>query len=521
MSPWIAWTDEAFARAKEQGKPILAAVGPLPPEHLKAAETEISRHFVAVLADPEVRPDAAMRIGSDHAVVLDPDGARRAVLPLPSPALGESLPRLALEAITPLRPEGPALPAWTGAVRETELSASPDEALISAVFAALTALPAAQTDPELVESLLHAAGERGDAAARAALTNALEVRWAGWDPVRRSFLSGSGSPLSLHARWASLFWDAHALTGEPRWRDAAAAVSEHLLRALWDPSTGAFRRAAKPTPAVYPADGNALAASALLRAHAYGHPGAGETALKTLSFLQTRLYDPLLGLQHSAGGEGESVVGLLGDAAATALAFTDGFLATGMKAHREFADAMLRFLFQELWERESGGFLDRVTRAGDPAILREPHVDPALNAAALEVCRRMYHLKGNHNYRRWLEWGLRGAWNLKMCDPRAPRAGLARVADLHARGRMDFELVGRPGEPKADALLAAVNRLYLPRKVISFVDPDDQDYILAHRLQAETYPRVFGCGADLHRLADAAEPAGVAAVAEAVKGDRK
>jgi hypothetical protein len=86
---------------------------------------------------------------------------------------------------------------------------------------------------------------------------------------------------------------------------------------------------------------------------------------------------------------------------------------------------------------------------------------------------------------------------------------------------MDFELVGRPGEPKADALLAAVNRLYLPRKVISFVDPDDQDYILAHRLEAETYPRVFGCGADLRRLADASDSAGVPAVAEALRGEKK
>jgi len=521
VSSWVSWSAEAFARAKAQGKPILAAIGPLPPEQLKSAEGEISRRFVAVLADPETRPDAAVRIGAGHAVVLDPDGARRAVLPLPSDALGEELALLALEAVTPLRPDAPARPAWTGAVRETELSSAPDAAKVSAVFAGLGALPA-EADPELVEALLHAAGERGDAAALARLTKALEVRWAGWDPVSRAFLSGAGSPLVLHARWAALFWDAHALTGEARWRDAAAAVSDHLLRSLWDSATGAFRRAGKPEPSVFPADGNALAASALLRAHAYGHPGAGEAAMKALSFLQTRLYDPVLGLQHSAGGDGETVVGLLGDAAATALAFTDGFLATGMKAHREFADAMLRFLFQELWERESGGFLDRVSRAGDPAILREPRVDPALNASALEVCRRMHHLKGNHNYRRWLEWGLRGAWNSAM-DASRPLAlaGLARVADLHARGRLDFELVGRPGEPKADALLAAVHRLYLPRKVISFVDPDDQDYILAHRLQAESYPRVFGCGPDLRRLADAAEPAGVAAVAEAVKGESR
>lgn len=519
MSPWIAWTAEAFARAKAERKPILAALGPVPHEQLKAAEGEIARHFVAVLADPEIRPDAAARIGRDQAVVLDWDGARRGVLALPAPGLSEALARRALEAAAPLRPDAAAKPAWTGAVRETELSSAPDEAKMSAVFGALSEVPA-EADPQLVEGLLHAVGERGDASANGPLTRALDIRMAGWDPARRSFLSGEGSPLTVHARWAALFWDAHALTGEAKWRVTAVGATDHLLRVLWDSSAGAFRRAGKPEPAVYPADGNALAASALFRAHAYGHPGAGEAAVKTLSFLQTRLYDPLLGLQHSAGGEGESVVGLLGDAAATALAFTDGFLATGMKAHREFADAMLRFLFQELWEREAGGFLDRVSRAGDPAILREPLVDPALNALALEVCRRMHHLKGNHNYRRWLEWGLRGAWSAARGDTRA-LACLARIADLHARGRMDFELVGRSGEPKADALRAALHRLYLPRKVISFVDPDDQDYILAHHLQADAYPCLFGCGADLRRLADAGDPAGVSAVAMAVRGEKK
>lgn len=525
MSSWSAWSPEAFARAKAQGKPILAAIGPLPPQALASAEDEIARRFVAVLADPETRPDAAARIGRGRAVVLDCDGARRAILPLPSVALASTLARLALEAAVPKRAGGtPTGPAWTGAVRETPLRKAPDEASIAAVFAALNEHPA-EADVEFVEALLHSAGERGDAAALLALTRALEIRLAGWDPARRAFLSGEGvgtagagtgvdSPLSLHARWACLLWDAHALTGEARWRTAAAGASDYLLRGF-DSLVGAFRRAAAASPAVYPADGNAQAAIALLRARAFGHPGAGEAAEKALGFLQTRLYDPLLGLLHARGGEGESVCGLLGDAAWTALAFTDGFIATGVKAHREFADAMLRFLFQELWEREAGGFLDRVTRADDPAILREPHLDLALNALALEACRRLHHLKGNHNYRLWLEWGLRGAWPAAGDDWRAVLP-LARVADLHARGRMDFELVGRPGEARADALLAAAHRLYLPRKVISFVDPDDQDYILAHRLDAQTYPRLFACGLDLRRVADTAEPAGVPALAAAL-----
>ncbi len=94
---------------------------------------------------------------------------------------------------------------------------------------------------------------------------------------------------------------------------------------------------------------------------------------------------------------------------------------------------------------------------------------------------------------------------------------MARAADIVARGRADFELVGRPAEAKALALLAALRRCHAPRAIVSFVDPDDQDYILAHKLEADSYPRLFGCGRDLRRLADAAEPDGVPAVVAAVR----
>ncbi len=514
MSLWAPWTAEAFARARASGKPVLATAGPAPHATLVAAEAEISRRFVAVLADPETRPDAAARIGPAHAVVLSPDGSRRAVLPLPAPDLSAALARLAVEAQAAAegRPDD-AGAAWTGAVREKPLTAAPAREDVDGVFATLPALADPGTDA--LEALLYAASERGDASARAALERGLAALLdREWDAARRAFRAGAGSPLALHARRARLLWDAHALTGGARWRDAAAAATEFLTRSLFEPAAGAFRQA--PGLAVYPADGNALAVLAALRAAAFGSPGAEDSAMRALGFLQSRLYDPLLGLVHSQGGDGEAVHGLLGDAAWTALASTEAFLATGLKAHREFADGLLRFLFQELWERDGGGFLDRVHRPDDPLIMREARLDPALNAVALEVCWRLHHLKGNMNYRRWLDWGLRGAWPAAAGDPQS-QCGLARVSDMTARGRADFELIGRPGEAGAVALLAALRRQALPRAIVSFVDPDDQDYILAHKLTADSYPRLFGCGSDLRRLADTASPDGVAAVAAAVR----
>ena len=511
---WLAWSPEAFARAKSQGKPVLAVRGPLPPEDLKLAEGEIARRFIPVLADPQTRPDAAARIGADCLVVLGADGARRGRLDLPAADLEAALERLAAEAAGAANANGgAAAPVWTGAVREKPHAAAPDAGRVAAVFAALPAVK--EPSDEVLETLLYAAAVRGDDEARAALDKGLAwMLESSWDAGRRAFFPRTGPALTVHARRSRLLWDAHAFTGERRWADAAAAATNVLLHVLREPGVGALRAA--PGAAVYPADGNALAALALLRASAFGVPDASEAAARALTFLQTRLYDPLLGLVHAQGGDGEGVHGLLGDAAWTALAFSEAFLAGGVTQHREFADGLLRFLFQELWERDGGGFLDRVPRAGDPAILRETRVDPDLNAAALAVCWRMHHLKGNANYKRWLDWGVRGAWPADDSDP-ARLAGLARAADLAQRGRAHFELVGRRGEAKSEALLVAFRRQYAPRAIVSFVDPDDQDYILAHKLEADSYPRLFGCGSDLRRLADSDDPGSLGAVVAAVR----
>jgi hypothetical protein len=508
VSAWRPWGPEAFAEAARSGRPLIAAAGAQAPRELEAAEGEIASRFIAVLADPEARPDAAERVGAGHVLVLSPLGERRAVLPLPAPDLKSALARLAAEAAEGGRPDAPPPgPVWTGAVGGPKTGAVSGDLLAGY----LDERPVPADEVEHLGALLAAAAEGRPPAALEPGLDAL-LRAPLWDQRLRRFSAPGESPLRANASRARLLWEAHGLTGAPALKAAAEGATAFLLRELYDPALGAFRRA-PGAPAVYPAEGNARAAYALLKAAAFGVPGAGEAAAKALTFLRTRLYDPLLGLVHGQGGGEDAVHGLLGDAAWTTLAFTEAFLCTGLKAHREFADAMLRFLFQELWERERGGFLDRVPRAGDPPVLLEAHLPPEANAAALEACWRLQHLKGVANYGRWFGWGLAGVW-----PAAAPsrRAGLARVSALGASGRADFEIVGRAGEAGTQAILDALHRLHLPRKIVSFVDPDDQDYLLAHKLHADAFPRLFGCGPDLRKVADAGDPAGVPAVAAAV-----
>lgn len=517
MKRWMPWTDAVFARAKALGKPLLAVAGLRAPAALEGVSEEIERLFVAVLADPETRPDAAARVGRGHAVVMDPAGGRRAVLPLPAPDVSSALARLAAEAASggSGRPSAEA-PTWTGAVRQRALGEAPDSKLVAGAFAAAHAAALGEEpSPAVLETLAYAASERADRQALTILERALDRLLAGpcWDSERGAFRADGESALRANARRARLLWDVHALTGEDRWRGAAEGASLFLLRELFDPGFGAFRRDPSAGSVECTADGNAQAASALLRAEAFGVTGAGEAADKALVFLRTKLHDPSFGLRHSASDDATS--GLLGDLSWTALAFSESFQATGLRAQRDFADALLHVMFQELWERESGGFLDRVVRAEDPPILREPRLDPELNAVAFEVCWRLHHLKGNANYRRWLDWGLRGVWPAD--EGVGGRAGLARVADMALRGRLELELVGRAGGPGFLALSRAARRQYSPRAVISFVDPDDQDYLLAHKLAAGPYPRLFGCGLDLGRVSDTDDPARVGEVFAAAR----
>ena len=515
MSSWAPWSTEAFSRARQAQKPLLVVVGPVAQASLKSAEREIQERFIPVSVDPQIRPDVAIRIGENRAVVLSSEGVRQAVLPLPADNLGATLTHLADESAAQSagRLDG-ATTAWTGAVREKPAAVAPTDEQVAAAFADLAAAPASD-DISAIAALLYTASERPESLPGEAVVRRLS-EWIGtfYDSNSGKFRVG-GLPISLdaHARRALLAWDAHALIGEYRWREIAEATIKIIRSELYDPKIGACRQQIGVD--VYPAEGNALAALVALRATAYDVPGAEELARGCLTFLQSTLYDPLLGITHARGGDGGEVHGLLGDAAWTALAFCEAYLLTGEKSHREFADSLLRFLFQELWERERGGFLDRIPRRDEPAILREIHIDLEKNVVALEVCWRLHHMKGVMNYRRWLDWGLGAVWPLTAGDP-VTRAGLARIADMSRRGRADFELVGRVGDSQALALLKALRRKHVPRAIVSFVDPDDQDYILAHKLEAENYPRLFGCAGDLRRLADAKEPDGVEDVVDAV-----
>lgn len=521
---WEVWSREVFSKAEAQGKPVLlilpSGAGRAAMEWkalLSAAPLKaVLDRFVVIRALWWQRPDVYTRYrsGREPFLVLSCRGEVLQRLPFDSPGpLAQAL-QGAVQAYRPGSPpkaseeQAQAKPVWSGAVGQSRTRALNSDLPASCLSAILAEPAGLFTAPGALDLLLYAAREWGQQEARARLRLELAELATLLDPKTGAFAADDGAELGLNAVLARLYWDAFALLGEDSLRQTAVRLSDFLMRDLFDARAGAFRQVRGEELEFY-AEGNAKAAYALLRASAFpGQSHRLEAATQALVFLQTRLFDPDRGMRHERGLSDLS--GLLGDNAWTALAFCEAFLMTGQRQQREFADGLMRLLFQELWDREAGGFLDRVPE--DFGLLAETRRPLGANAAAFEALWRLHHLKGNANYRKWLEWGLAALTSEAALEETSV---LARIQDMMIRGRMELELVGRPGEPETDALLAALHRNYLPRKIVSFVDPDDQDYILAHKLQADSYPRLFGC-LNFKPKAHAGEPEEVLLVLEAL-----
>jgi len=358
---------------------------------------------------------------------------------------------------------------WTGAVGEKNFAEVPESWAKDAVQELLKEKSSGLPSLDGVGFLLYARAEWGDknagAAAEQALRNLPRDNPAGLP----SFEAGKPPSPEEAARLASVFWDA-AATGAGDLRAHAEALTEFLANA---------------GPGLAPVFG----AAAFLRAAA--------ATEKT----------PWLERARAALGVQDALPNSLGEAAAKISALCELFQITAAPELRGAADVLTRGLFQELWDRERGGFLSWPPQNGGaapPVVLEE-------NAAAFEAVWRVHHVTGNPNYRKWLAWGMKGLAADARALPAARQAGLARAADMMARGRLYLELVGRPEDEQSRTLVLAALARYAPRRVVSWISPDDKDYVMAHKLSAPGYPALFAC-ADLKPVAFAQKPEDVPAL---------
>ena len=531
MMTWEDWGPEAFEKAREQRRPVYLHRGAVWSQKARAMEALCSQEpvaallmekFVPIRVDIDDRPDLSERYAAGHSgpVLLDYLGRTLSRPPHATPAQLAASLKDAADAFYPsgagADPEDPQV--WTGAVGPAGGGGKLDPAWPAETLAALKR-ENARVFPclDCLELFLYAAREWKDADAQEKLAFQL-TRLAGGG-AQDGENGGFARPeeekrLGVNARLARLYWDAFALTGQASFRDTALKTSSYLLAALADRDCPLLRTVDAPGRSSFHADANAMAVIALLKAGAHGGGSKFTDGAQRILLFLPQLFDSSKGMAHRWTGKPE-LFGFLGDDAWVILAFTESFLVTGLKAHREFADALLKVMFQELWERDYGGFCDRPADPDAIGALKEQRLVARDNAVAFEAIWRLHELKGNTNYRRWLEMGLKTLVPKARTVP-CVAAPLVRLQDMHAKGRLDLELVGRPEDPRTAEILTVLHRHYLPRKVVSFVDPDDQDYIMAHHLETRSFPRLFGC-VDLKPEFEAGNAEEIAVLLEALR----
>ena len=408
---WHSWGEPAFARARAERKPVLLSItAPWSAACAAMAATYedpptaalISERTVPVHVDADHRPDLADRYdpgGLPATLFLNGRGEVLGGGTFVTPARLEA-------AIERLGSLDLAAPVGRAAAEPTRAS---DGSLIDLVFGAFDPVHAGfGTAPKFpltapVLRALQLYDEVADLEMLDRATRTLDVM--GWGPLYDD-ADGGFFRCSAHPDWSApqpekllapnvalldLYIRAGIALGHERWLARAGDVVAWVNRAT-SAANGAWRVAERAEPARQFADGNAAAASAMLRAAgAFEDAELGRRAIDGLERVLLATYRPGQGCAHSATG----VRGLLTDQVAMSGSCLDAWEATGNVVYRMMAEELMHYAVRTMWDEDAGLFEDRSAElaAADPVdgVRLHPFV---LNGEAAVVLDRIARAVG-------------------------------------------------------------------------------------------------------------------------------
>ncbi len=428
---WQPWGREAFALAARLNRPVLLYVGADDCRWCVVMDREvygdpalgamIDSLFVPVRVDRDERPDVAQRYktavqwlaglrGYPVTVFLTPDGAAffgGTYFPADDPVTGRGLKQILPEVARSYREQRSfivqhaalvqQLALTRAAVAHGVLQPAAIEFEIGTVRGALEVVAAARATlgsfmhTQAVSLLLASFARTGDSSYLAVARSVLDFVVDSGDAGRAEGvpddppgLVRAGLLRNLAVGWA--------LTGEPRYREAASGLLQVLVHD--------FRQT--EGRAVF-ADREAYVIGSVLEAA----PAVGDTtavlpALGALDTLLRRVYAPQRGVRHAAGGT--TVRGLLQDQVQVAGACLAAYNATGERRYLEAAEDLATVLDRDFADA-AGGYFDAV--ASDPAApavadRAKPVLDdllPGANAWAARVLLQLAEAAGEVRYR--------------------------------------------------------------------------------------------------------------------------
>jgi len=419
---WQPWGREAFALAARLDRPILLYVGADECRWCAVMDREvygdlalgamIDSLFVPVRVDRDERPDVAQRYeaavqwlaglrGYPVTVFLTPDGSAffgGTYFPADDPVTGRGLKQLLPEVAKSYREQRGVIVQRAALVRQLAVThaarargvlqpraVASQVTAVRATFQAVAGTHAALGSfmhTQAVSLLLATYGRTGDSSYLKAASTVLDFMVDSGDAVTAD-VARDDPPSLVRAGLVRNLAVGWALTGTPRYRDAARVVLQRLARDLGD----------GPESAVF-ADREAYVIGSVLEAG----PALGDSAVT---------YARKRGARHTAGGA--AVRGLLQDQVQLAAACLAAYGYTGKARYLGVAQDLADVLDRDFADSSGGGYFDTVV--SDPAApalgdRAKPVLDdllPGANAWAARVLLQLAEATRDVRYRRRAE----------------------------------------------------------------------------------------------------------------------
>jgi uncharacterized protein YyaL (SSP411 family) len=552
---WSEWSDNAFARAKAEDKPILLDVGAVWCHWCHRMDKDtynqpevaafINKHFVPIKVDNDRRPDINARYnmgGWPTTVFLTPDGEIITGATYVPPAQMINLMRQVQQAFHNNKDSLLQQTAQIARQREeaSRPRARPDARLSWGIITQIVGSIARHYDPvysglgtepkfpqaEAYDLLLAEyvnGGKRDDrlieivvksllAMGSGGMYDHVEGGWFRYSTTRDWSQPHFEKMTESHAALLTTYLQAFQVTGNQQIRATAEKSLSYMTRTLYDQARGTFagsqdadevyymlssvERTQRKAPfvdwTVY-TDWNArMVGTLLLAGEVLDQPDYRSTGLRLLETLWPLAYDEQASrVFHYVDPDGPHLPGLLNDQTQLGRACLEAYQLTGNTSYLERAQKLVDYILVHLQDTEQGGFFDRPEDLLAQGALRTRQKPLFENAVTAEVLLLLHYLTGKHDYLDAAERAL-----LVFTDEYARYEFMASPYGLAVSRAVNdpTEIVVVGDMSAAQPLLAAAQRVYVPWRVVLPLDPArDAATITTRGFPIQDEPAAFVC----------------------------
>jgi uncharacterized protein YyaL (SSP411 family) len=212
-----------------------------------------------------------------------------------------------------------------------------------------------------------------------------------------------------------------------------------------------------------------------------------DAAQRTVDIIFTKMFRDGF-LLHTYKDGRAKLLGYLDDYAFMAVGLLDLYEALFDRAYLNRAVELGDIMLREFWDERNGGFF-YTGKSHEQLISRaKPIFDasiPSGNAMATQLLLRLYHFTGDNRHRARADKVLRSYYDSMESQPFG-FAHLLCALDAYVQGTKEIVIVGEPADAAVKQLIAEVDSIYLPNKVLQIAAPATPLAEISPLLQGKT-----------------------------------